>query len=120
MNKYNLMIATKIPTDIFQLVFEIIRQIPKGRVTTYNAITRSLGLTRYYGVIKKVLVLSEDLYTMVPGHRVVSRLGILTNFHDNSVVKDIRISLESEGIEIEDGRVVNFDKVFWDPSTKLQ
>lgn len=103
----------------FTRVYEVIKLIPYGRVTSYGAIARFLGTSLSARMVGWALNQSHFGENYVPAHRVVNRNGILTGKHHFGGSRVMQELLESEGIRIEDDRVVDFDKIFWDPSGEL-
>ena len=102
----------------FERVYEVARQIPYGRVTSYGAIARYLGTggsARMVGWAMNGSHSKED----VPAHRVVNRVGLLTGKHHFEGTNLMQQLLENEGVEVRDNQVVDFDKVFWDPAKEL-
>jgi len=105
--------------DFFSKVYKITRLIPFGRVTSYGAIARCLGTARSARMVGWALNNSHFSESFIPAHRVVNRNGLLTGKHHfggSNVMKEL---LESEGIQVEDDRIVNFEAIFWDPNTEL-
>lgn len=103
--------------NFYEKVYEVARQIPFGRVTSYGAIARFLGAAKSARMVGYALIGSVS--KNVPAHRVVNRKGLLTgkfHFEGSSLMQQL---LESEGIEVKDNQVQNFDKVFWDPGEEL-
>ncbi len=101
-------------------VFEIVRQIPKGRVTSYGAIARYLGAARSARMVGWIMNTAHGYEPYVPAHRVVNRNGLLTgkmHFGGEKVMQEL---LESEGIVIENDKVVNFEEVFGNPIEELK
>ncbi|MBE9509929.1 MAG: MGMT family protein [Bacteroidetes bacterium] len=99
----------------FEGVYEITKKIPYGRVTTYGAIAKCLGTGGSARVVGWALNSSRGLSSFVPAHRVVNRSGILSgkkHFGGSLIMKQL---LENEGIRVEDDKVVDFEKLFWDP-----
>ncbi len=99
--------------NFFEKVFEITARIPYGRVTTYGAIAEFLGSARSARMVGWALNNANTLN--IPAHRVVNRNGLLTgkrHFGGNNIMQQL---LESEGIKVENDRIVNFDKIFWKP-----
>jgi len=99
----------------FEKVYSVVRLIPSGRVTTYGAIARSIGSPGAARMVGWALNKSFSDQGFIPAHRVVNRNGQLTgkrHFGGMEVMKEL---LASEGIQISDDQVVNFDKHFWDP-----
>lgn len=105
--------------DFYQQVYELVRQIPAGRVTSYGAIARYLGLARSSRMVGWAMNLSHHQEVYVPAHRVVNRNGLLTgkiHFGSPVVMQEL---LENEGIKIDNDCVVDFDRHFWDPYKEL-
>jgi len=105
--------------NFFERVYEVARQIPKGRVTSYGAIAKSVGAAksaRMVGYAMNSAKVLED----VPAHRVVNRNGLLTgksHFGDHSAMQQM---LTAEGVKIKDNKVQDFEKYFWDPVKEIQ
>lgn len=108
------------PDDtFFEKVYEVVKCIPPGRVTSYGAIARFLGTGRSARMVGWAMNASHSQLENVPAHRVVNRAGLLTgkhHFEGNNVMQQL---LESEGIMVSEDKVVNFGQLFWDPATKL-
>ena len=105
--------------NFFDKVYLIARQIPYGRVTSYGAIAKYLGAARSARMVGWAMNGAgsrED----VPAHRVVNRVGLLTGKHHFEGTNLMQQLLESEGVEIEDNKIVDFNKYFWDPATELK
>jgi methylated-DNA-protein-cysteine methyltransferase related protein len=106
------------PDNIFERVYEIVRCIPPGRVTTYGAIARCIGSARSSRMIGWAMN-SCHSQPEIPAHRVVNRNGILTGKHHFRHENLMQELLQSEGIIVEDDRVVDFIHLFWDPYKEL-
>ena len=104
-------------TDFYEKVYEVVRQVPYGRVTSYGAIARYLGAARSSRMVGYAMNMSHS--KDVPAHRVVNRMGVLTGKHHFPGVHLMQQLLENEGIEIVDDQVKDFDRLFWDPSEAL-
>jgi methylated-DNA-protein-cysteine methyltransferase-like protein len=105
--------------NFFERVYEIVRMIPAGRVTTYGAIARCIGspqASRMVGWAMNASHLSADI---IPAHRVVNRNGLLTGRHHFRHPELMQELLESEGVQVENERVTEFQKRFWDPYKEL-
>ena len=105
--------------SFFERVYKLAVQIPKGRVTSYGAIAGYLGSKGSARMVGWAMNSSKHNLMNIPAHRVVNKQGILSgkrHFGGSDVMSDL---LKSEGIEIEDNRIVNFDKYFWDPALEL-
>lgn len=103
--------------SFFEKVYEVARQIPYGRVTSYGAIAKYLGAGRSARMVGYAMNGSHD--KDVPAHRVVNRNGLLTGKHHFEGTNLMQQLLESEGIKVIENQIQNFDKVFWDPSKQL-
>ena len=100
-------------------VYDVVRLLSHGRVTTYGVIARFLGDTRSSRRVCWTLNSSFGVEREVSAHRVVNRNGMLSGEMHLPPEKPMAEMLEKEGIEVKDGQVVNFDTVFWDPMTEL-
>jgi len=100
-------------------VFEVVRNIPSGRVTSYGAIAKYLGDARASRRVGWALNKSFTISPPVPAHRVVNRLGMLSGALHFPPQRSIAEELEKEGVNVKDGQVVNFVRHFWDPMTEL-
>lgn len=104
--------------DFFQGVYEIVRLIPEGRVSSYGAIARALGSSQSSRMVGWAMNASHVLKD-VPAHRVVNRNGLLTgkmHFSSPNVMQDL---LEKEGVKIINDQIQNFTELFWDPAIEL-
>ena len=105
--------------SFFELVYEVARQIPKGRVTSYGAIAVCLGTKMSARMVGWAMNGAEKVRAKIPAHRVVNRNGMLTGKHHFGEPDIMQKLLEKEGIKIEDDTVVDFKKIFWDPAEEL-
>ncbi|MBN2262103.1 MAG: MGMT family protein [Prolixibacteraceae bacterium] len=106
--------------DFFDKVYEIVKQIPPGKVTSYGAIARCIGSARSSRMVGWAMNASHTHAEWIPAHRVVNRNGLLTGkkfFGGENIMQEL---LEGEGIIIEDDQIVNFEKHFWDPNIELK
>jgi methylated-DNA-protein-cysteine methyltransferase-like protein len=101
--------------DFFDRVYDICRRIPRGRVTTYGAIARAAGAPRGARMVGWAMNKSGSITPAVPAHRVLNRNGMLSGKHAFATPGTMQQLLESEGIEVKDDRVTDFEKLFWDP-----
>ena len=106
--------------DFFQMVFDVVRLIPKGRVTNYGAIAKYLGASRSSRMVGWAMNASHAQKKKVPAHRVVNRNGELTGKHHFETPFLMQELLEKEGVAIIKDKIKNFDKHFWDPSKELE
>lgn len=105
--------------NFFELVYEVARQIPRGRVTSYGAIAAALGTKLSARMVGWAMNGSGRVRPKVPAHRVVNRIGMLSgkgHFSPPSLMAQL---LKKEGIKVKNDQVVNFDKIFWDPAKEL-
>lgn len=105
--------------NFFELVFEVARQIPKGRVTSYGAIATCLGAKSSARMVGWAMNGAVRVRPKVPAHRVVNRLGILSGKHHFSPPGMMEKLLKKEGIKVKNDQVVDFKKLFWDPVQEL-
>ena len=104
--------------DFFKKVYEVVRLVPPGRVTTYGLIAKYLGSTKSSRTVGYAMNASHN-NPDIPAHRVVNRVGMLTGKHHFSGTFLMQNLLESEGVKIKNDCVINFEKVVWDPSKEL-
>jgi methylated-DNA-protein-cysteine methyltransferase-like protein len=103
----------------FSKVYDIVKLVPCGRVTSYGAVARYLGTALSARMVGWALNQTHFSENFVPAHRVVNRNGMLTGKHHFGGSKVMQELLESEGITIINDQVVEFEKIFWDPSKEL-
>lgn len=105
--------------NFFEDVYAVVRQIPKGRVTSYGAIANYLGTKLSSRMVGWAMNSAGSAKPKVPAHRVVNRNGMLTGkAHFDSPTR-MQELLEKEKVKIEKDTVVDFEKLFWDPFTEL-
>ena len=104
--------------NFFDKVYDVARQIPFGRVTSYGAIAQFLGAARSARMVGYAMNGSGG--KDVPAHRVVNRKGLLTGKHHFDGTNLMQQLLENEGIQVIDNQIQDFDKVFWDPMQMLK
>ena len=103
--------------SFYEKVYEVARQIPYGRVTSYGAIANYLGAKRSARLVGYAM--NGSAGKDVPAHRVVNRKGLLTGKHHFEGTNLMQQLLESEGVKVKDNQIQNFEMVFWDPSESL-
>jgi len=106
--------------DFFNDVFEVVRLIPKGRVTSYGAIAKYLGTGRSSRMVGWAMNASHTQKKSVPAHRVVNRDGLLTGKMHFSPPERMQALLEKEGIKVKKDQIQDFKKHFWDPMIELK
>lgn len=100
-------------------VYQLVRLIPKGRVTSYGAIASYLGTKGSSRMVGYALNGAGAIIPAVPAHRVVNRNGLLTGkFHFETPTKMEEL-LVSEGIKVVDDKIIDFKKHYWDPAVEL-
>ncbi|MDP1800323.1 MAG: MGMT family protein [Bacteroidota bacterium] len=106
--------------DFFQMVYQVVRLIPKGRVTSYGAIAAYLGAKSSSRVVGYAMNGAHNIKPKVPAHRVVNRNGLLTGKHHFDTPYQMQELLEKEKIKVKDDKVVDFKKLYWDPFVELK
>lgn len=101
-------------SDFFQKVYEVVKQIPYGKITTYGAIAKKIGAARSARMVGYALNASH-LNNDIPAHRVVNRKGVLTGKHHFQGTNLMQQLLESEGVKVKNNTVQNFEECFWEP-----
>jgi len=105
--------------NFFADVYEVVKLVPEGRVTTYGAIAHYLGSKGSARMVGWAMNASHALND-VPAHRVVNRIGLLSGKNHFATPHLMQELLEAEGIQIsDDHQVLDFDKLFWDPGIEL-
>ena len=102
--------------DFFQRVYDVVKRIPYGRVTTYGLIAKYLGSSSSARTVGWALNASHN-DSSIPAHRVVNRNGVLTgknHFYGTNLMERL---LNNEGIEVKNNTIVNFKNHFWDPNS---
>jgi len=105
--------------SFFEKVYDVVRLIPYGRVTSYGAIAAYLGTKGSSRMVGWAMNASHSAKENVPAHRVVNRNGLLTGKHHFGTPTIMQQLLESEGIVVIDDQVQDFEKIFWDPKIEL-
>ncbi len=106
--------------DFFKDVYDVARLIPRGRVTSYGAIAKYLGIGRASRMVGWAMNSAGSQKKHVPAHRVVNRNGMLSGKHHFSTPYMMQELLEKEGIKVKKDKVVDFEKLFWDPAKELK
>ena len=104
--------------NFYDNVFDVARQIPAGRVTSYGAIASYLGTKGASRMVGYAMQACGSAQPPVPAHRVVNRQGLLTaKFHFGG--DRMQQLLEAEGVKVKDDQVQNFKAIYWDPNIEL-
>ncbi len=106
--------------SFFENVFDVVRLIPHGRVTSYGAIAEYLGSRGSARMVGWAMNASHTMVTSIPAHRVVNRNGLLTGKHHFESPLIMQQLLESEGMTVIEDQIIGFEKVFWNPVKELQ
>jgi methylated-DNA-protein-cysteine methyltransferase related protein len=101
--------------NYFDWVYQVVKQIPEGKVTTYGAIANYLGLKSGARMVGYAMNASHALND-VPAHRVVNRNGLLTGKRHFGPGDEMKKLLEKEGIKIENDQITDFEKHLWNPN----
>ena len=105
--------------SFFELVYEIVRQIPKGRVTSYGAIAACLGTKLSARMVGWAMNGAHSVKPRIPAHRVVNRNGMLSGKNHFETPTRMEELLKKEGILVKDDTILDFKKIFWDPATEV-
>lgn len=103
--------------NFFELVYEVVKQVPKGRVTSYGAIAAVLGAKLSARMVGWAM---NGAPARVPAHRVVNRNGMLSGKHHFATPTKMQELLEKEGIKVKNDAIIDFKKHFWDPAKELE
>jgi len=105
--------------SFFELVYEVARQIPKGKVTSYGAIAACLGTRLSARMVGWAMNGAGKVKPKVPAHRVVNRIGVLSGKHHFTPPGSMEKALKKEGIKVKNDQIIDFEKHFWDPVKEL-
>lgn len=106
--------------SFFEDVYSVVRQVPKGRVTTFGAIANYLGTKSSARMVGWAMNGAHSTSPAVPAQRVVNRNGMLSgraHFATPTLMEEL---LEKETVKVEDNTVVDFERLFWDPANELE
>lgn len=106
--------------DFFKQVYEVVKCIPPGRVTSYGAIAKYIGSPGASRMVGWAMNASHSHTEYIPAHRVVNRNGVLTGKHHFDNPNAMQELLEAEGIKLKESQIIDFKTIFWDPSSELQ
>ncbi|SRR5690606_24597390 len=106
--------------DIYAFIYEVVRKIPKGRVSTYGAIAEAVGLTSGARLVGYAMNHCKNVKPKVPAHRVVNSAGLLTGKHHFATPTLMQELLEKEGVIVKDEKVAEFEKKFWRPLKEME
>ena len=106
--------------DFFKMVYEVVKLVPKGRVTSYGAIANYLGSKSSSRVVGYAMNASHKIKPKVPAHRVVNRIGLLSGKQHFETPFQMEELLMKEKIIIKNDKVIDFKNIFWDPQKELK
>ena len=104
--------------DFFELVYQIVKEIPFGRVTSYGAIAQALGAKKSSRMVGWAMNACHNR-PEIPAHRVVNRNGLLTGKMHFKTPTEMEERLLKEGIFVEKDQIIDFKTFFWDPTIEL-
>ncbi|MFQ3213621.1 MAG: methylated-DNA-protein-cysteine methyltransferase-like protein [Marivirga sp.] len=104
--------------DFFDQVYQVVRLIPTGRVSSYGAIAKYLGAARSSRLVGYAMNSAHSMPD-IPAHRVVNRNGLLTGKMHFKTPDTMQELLEAENITVEKDQVLNFKELYWDPNLSL-
>jgi len=105
-------------SDFFKDVYDVVRLIPEGRVTSYGAIAKYLGSARSSRMVGWAMNAAHSIPD-VPAHRVVNRKGLLTGKMHFGEPDRMENLLKAEGVLVKNDKIIDFEKHFWDPMQEL-
>jgi methylated-DNA-protein-cysteine methyltransferase-like protein len=105
--------------NFFEDVFEVVRLIPRGRVTNYGSIAKYLGSGLSSRMVGWAMNASHVASPPVPAQRVVNRNGMLTGKHHFATPTLMEELLKQEGVVVVKDKVIDFEKLFWDPAKEI-
>ena len=105
--------------SIYIAIYDVVRAIPKGRVSSYGAVAAAIGAASGARVVGYAMNFCAGVKPKVPAHRVVNSKGLLTGKHHFSPPEKMQELLEKEGVKVIDDKVQDFEKIFWDPMKEL-
>jgi len=105
--------------SFYQKVYAIVQLIPRGRVSTYGAIGNYLSARSAARMVGYAMNQAHSAQNFIPAHRVVNRNGFLTGKHHFGSPDLMQQLLENEGIEVQNDKIVDFKKKFWDPALEI-
>jgi methylated-DNA-protein-cysteine methyltransferase-like protein len=105
--------------SFFEQVYDVVRLVPKGRVTSYGAIAAYLGTRMSARMVGWAMNGAHHVSPKVPAHRVVNRNGMLSgkaHFATPTLMEEL---LAKEKIFVKEDIIQDFKAKYWDPSVEL-
>lgn len=112
-------VASAASESFFEAVYDVVRQIPRGRVTSYGAVAAALGTKLSARMVGWAMNGAHKVRPKVPAHRVVNRQGLLTGKMHFAYPEQMQELLEKEGVQVTDDAVQDWSVKFWDPAVEL-
>jgi methylated-DNA-protein-cysteine methyltransferase related protein len=106
--------------SFFENVYDVVRQVPRGRATSYGAIANYLGTKMSARMVGWAMNAAHEAKPKVPAHRVVNRNGMLSGKAHFATPTQMEELLKKEKIIVKDDKIQDFEKVFWDPALNLE
>jgi methylated-DNA-protein-cysteine methyltransferase-like protein len=106
--------------DFFKMVYEVVKLVPEGRVTSYGAIANYLGSKSSSRVVGYAMNASHKIKPKVPAHRVVNKIGLLSGKQHFETPFQMEELLTKEKIIVKNDKVIDFKNIFWDPQKELK
>lgn len=103
------------PIEWMDRIYSLVRNIPKGKVTSYGALAEAVGMRTTARMVGWAMNACHHVKPPIPAHRVVNRNGMLSGRHHFPTPTLMQELLEAEGIHVEDHSIVNFEQHFWSP-----
>lgn len=103
----------------FEDVYDVVRLIPRGRVTSYGAIAQYLGSRMSARMVGWAMNASHTAHPPVPAQRVVNRNGMLSGKHHFPTPTAMEELLKKDGVDVKDDQVVRFREIYWDPNQEI-
>jgi methylated-DNA-protein-cysteine methyltransferase-like protein len=105
--------------DLYAAIYDIVRKVPRGRVTTYGHIAAAIGMKSGARMVGYAMNHCHGLKPKVPAHRVVNRTGLLTGKAHFGTGNEMADLLGAEGVQVIDDSVQHFEKLLWDPAVEI-
>ncbi len=106
-------------SDIYEAIYDIVRQVPRGRVTTYGHIAAAIGMKSGARMVGYAMNHCHGISPAVPAHRVVNRSGLLSGKAHFGTGDEMADLLKREGVAVNDDRVTEFGRLLWDPAQEI-
>lgn len=106
-------------STFFDQVYDLVRQIPAGKVTTYGHIAEYLGSKKSARMVGWAMNASHGMAMGVPAHRVVNRNGLLTGKHHFGSPELMQLLLEKEGVKVVNDQIIDFEAHLWIPGSEV-